>query len=773
MVIWGLLCAAGWAAPSWSEMVADAETIRPSLAVPATFERPTGAAAVDLIAPLGASWLVVGTTALSPQGMPREGAIELWNTKTGATQWTIPRPPVPGAIWEVLETTPLVIAGRAKGKLILIGMDIDLGTVHWTVEANHPLLERDGETALIWRNDHLESIGLQDGKTVWKVPTGKPDRLRMGIGRVVVETAYDVVAIESGWGTESWRVTGRWRAAPPTDPTAQVLYQPNVVQVLDPYGQPTWTWSPDHPVVAAHSEQGRAVVVTREPEADRISIVANGDALGSFKLKGRQAAPLTPLNGVLVVTTDTEIVAFSPTDGAIGFRKSLPDSLLPRAKDADADQLVLYDDRLVVIRPDRGVAGFEAANFSAGELIFEQPFVAPGTDGRSLVARRTAERGTSDNTRLRRVHERLAAQRWLEDPIQGDHLIRPFRTGRVQGFTLVNLFDGRRADVVTGPVWPGLQGAAMDPMVAALDRRGETFLVADVPVDPSQWLRIELGDDLAMPAPAVRGIPMARLAFGAEPNPLIGLGARPRPETTPVEAAPVGSSPPAESTLDIDQLFFDNGGPSWPLCVREGIVQAARPAVVQACLRTGVRLQDPNAQGMHALLLAADRNQLETVRLLLDAGANPNTAGAIDARTAFERATDLEVKGLIAARGGRERSKGAKKKAMKELLGLAGLKKPNDGWCFHHVTQGRLDVLDYCLERGRLLTYVDSGQGHVLHVAADRGWTEHIRRLLQAGANPNVVDSTGVTPRGRLDAIGALNPGQQAAASLLESSGGM
>lgn len=772
MVLLGLTCAIGWAAPTWSEMVADAEALAPSLTVPTSWERRPGPAVVDLVSPLGAGWLVVGTSQLSARGLPREGRLELWNTRTGAVQWTTPRPSFPGAVWEVLETTPLVVAGRGRGRLLLLGMDVDVGQIRWTVEATHPKLARDGLTAIVWRDDHVEAIGLRDGQTVWKVPTAKPDRLVVDNGRVLVETQSEVVAIESGWGAESWRVPGPWKAAPPTDPSMQLLHQPNAVQALDPYGSPTWNWSPGHPVVDAFSDQGRATVVTREADTDRINIVAEGDVIGTVSLDGRLASALTPLKGIVVATTEDEVVAFSSTDGSIAYRKPLPDGLLPRPRDADEDQLVEYDEKLIVIRPDKGVAGYDASSYTAGRLVFDQPFVAPGTDGRSLAARREAERGTADNTRLRRTHERLAAARWLAEPVQGDLLIRPFRTGRVQGFTLVDLDDGRRADLVTGPVWPGLLDAGLDSMVAALDPRGETFVVADVPPNPRQWHRVPLGT-AATPAPTVRGLPVSSLPFDAEPNPFLALDSRPRPGDA---AGPDASAPARDesaATVDIDRLFLDNGGPSWSLCVREGIVEASQPKVVEACLRTGIRLQDADENGMHALLLAAERNQRENVRLLLDAGADPNATEPVDARTAFERATDLEVRGLIASRGGRERSRKEKKKAMKALLGLAGLKKPNDGWCFHHSTRGRVDVLEYCLEQRLLVDYVDPGQGHLLHVAADRGWTGHVRRLLDAGVDPNVVDATGVTPRGRLDAIGELDEGQERAAKLIEAAGGL
>jgi len=765
MVSWAFVGALAGAAPTWSEMVADAEAIAPSLTTPTAWERRPGPPVVDLLAPLGAGWIVVGTTELSPRGLPRNGMLELWNTAAGTTQWSTVRPDVPGAVWQVLEATPLVVAGRAKGKLVIMGMDVDVGTVSWTVEASHPTLERDGLTALVWRDDHLEAIGLADGQTVWKVPMDKPERLAVSNGRVIAETKLEAVAIESGWGAESWRVPGPWRAAPPSDPAMQVLYQPNAVQALDPYGSPTWDWSPGFPVVTAYSEQGRATVVTREPEADRVNIVADGAVIGSFSLQGRLASELTAVQGVVVATTEDEIVAFSPTDGTTAFRKPLPAPLLSRPDDADEDQIVAFADRLAVVRPDRGIAGFESASFEAGKLLFAQPFVAPGTDDRSLATRREAERGTTDNERLRRTHERLAAERWLDDPIRGDFLVRPFRTGRVQGFTLVNLQDGERADLVTGPVWPEVVEAGLDPMVGALDTRSQTFVVADVPARPRQWNRVSFGGVTA-PAPSVRGVPLSKLRFGDSPNPLLALGA-PDPDADEAEAP----EPPAE--VDIDRLFLDNGGPSWPLCVREGIVQAARPPVLRACVRNGVRLQDPNDEGFHALLLAADRDQRRNVKLLLDAGADPNASDPVDSRTAYERASDPEVRQLIASRGGRERSGREKKKAMKKLLKLAELKRPNDAWCFHHAGQGRIDVLEYCLDQGKLVEYVDPGRGHILHVAAEQGWAGHIRRVIAAGADPNVVDATGVTPRGRLDAIEPLNEAQERAAELLEAAGGL
>lgn len=786
MILWGVTAQLAVAQPvSWDEMVRAASPLAAFESSEPVWSTPLPTHGIDLIHPLGGGRLLVGHLEITPEGTPKPGTVTLWDTGSDTPLWSISRPHTWGMVWRVVSTRPLVLAGQAPLQSVLLGLDVDTGAQLWSTSAEHGLMADTKSSAVVWRRGGLEAIAYADGSTVWSLPIASPTALHLTPRAVVVESADGVASVDSAWGAEDWRQPGDWRVAPAPDGTGSVLYNTQQIQWIDGFGEARWSWVPPGPVVAALAIDGRALIATSSAGGDLISVLEQGAVIGSLTLQGRVSSPLQPINGVVALTTDRELIAVSPSDGSVAFRSALPDPLPgwgpgqhPELPHGQPDVLHVQDEELVVIRERAGIASFHTANFSAGSLAWSQPHAVVGADAMSVGGRFAAmseamsapASDTTDGAIAQRRMEFEAARRRAEAPVVGDHYLRPFHRGGARGITLVNLRSGDRADVLYAPLLPGVQ--AVDLPALHLDLPSLRLWVAGPDLDPSRWRRMALGQT-ERPGATLRGYALGQLGFAPTSTTLEALAQA----TAPGEAsAPPVEAPTPEPTAPTTPLerLEAAGGPGWASCVELGVLTGEDVDLVQACLDASVPLIRPGDGGQLALVLAAERDQLENVRTLLDAGADVNAPGPGDPRPPVELASDPDVIALLTQRGGTERSKKQKKQDLKALLSLAGLRKPNGAWCFHHSSKGRRDVLQLCLDSKRtgLLSYVDPEAGHLLHAATEAGQVSIVRALLDAGADPSVPDSAGLTPLGRLEGVEPLSEGQQEAIRWLELAGG-
>ncbi|HHO52946.1 MAG TPA: hypothetical protein ENK18_19240 [Deltaproteobacteria bacterium] len=780
MILWGVAAQLATAQPvSWEEMARSAAPLAPLEPAEPVWSTPLPTHSADLIHPLGAGRLLVGHLELSPGGIPRPGTVTLWDTGTDTPLWSVSRPHTQGMLWRVISTQPLVLAGQSPRESVLLSLDVDTGAQVWSTSAEHERVVATGSSAVVWRRGVLEAIAYKDGSTVWTLPVSRPTAVHRTERAVVVESADGVVSVDTAWGAEDWRHAGDWRVSPAADGTGAVLYSPQQIQWIDGFGELRWSWVPPGPVVSALAVDGRALIATSSAGGDLVSVLEQGAVIGSLTLGDRVSSPLQPINGVVVLTTDRELVAISPLDGAVAFRSELPDPLPgwgpsrhPELPHGQLDVLHVQDEDLVVIRERAGIASFHTSSFDAGGLAWSQPHAVVGADAMSVGGRFLAMSDAMDapaspsvdGVIAQRRMEFEAALRRASAPVVEDHYLRPFHRAGARGITLVNLRSGDRTDVLYAPLLP--QVPSVDLPALHLDLASLRLWVAGPDLDPTRWRRIALGG-LEQPGPTLRGYALGQLGFAPTSATLEALAElEAQSSAAPPEPGAIAAPPPSSPTDRLEAA----GGPSWATCVELGILGGEDPDIVQACLDADVPLAQPGDAGQLALVLAAGADQLENVRMLLDAGADVDAPGPGDPRPPLELASDPEVIALLAQRGGRERSKKEKKRDLKDLLSLAGLRKPNGAWCLHHVSKGRRDVLEACLDskRAGLLEHVDPQLGHALHVAADAGWPSVVRMLLDAGADPWVRDAEGLTPLDHLEALDTLTEGQQEAARWLE-----
>lgn len=146
---------------------------------------------------------------------------------------------------------------------------------------------------------------------------------------------------------------------------------------------------------------------------------------------------------------------------------------------------------------------------------------------------------------------------------------------------------------------------------------------------------------------------------------------------------------------------------------------------IQTLLRSGADVNEPQPDGMTALHWAADRNDDEVARLLLEAGAD------VTARTRIGEYTPL----LVASRKGHA-------EVIRVLLeggADVDLRTTTAGTSALHfaAAAGRAEALDLLIGAGALLDGREESHGHTpLMFAAAANQAEAIRILLEAGADP-------------------------------------
>lgn len=170
----------------------------------------------------------------------------------------------------------------------------------------------------------------------------------------------------------------------------------------------------------------------------------------------------------------------------------------------------------------------------------------------------------------------------------------------------------------------------------------------------------------------------------------------------------------------------ENGKTALMICCAEGHLSC-----VKALLAAGASLDMTSDDGAVALSYAANGGHASCVKELLEHGAPPNVSDVSDA-------TPL----MAAVHGGGDAA------VVKLLLSHGADLKAKDrrGWTALMVgaRSGSAEAVGVLLDAGADANE-QTGAVSVLHAAADKGFASVVTRLIQGGANPNVVDEASYT----------------------------
>ncbi len=157
-------------------------------------------------------------------------------------------------------------------------------------------------------------------------------------------------------------------------------------------------------------------------------------------------------------------------------------------------------------------------------------------------------------------------------------------------------------------------------------------------------------------------------------------------------------------------------------------------AVVQMALSHGFSPDDRNSRGNTALAVAAEFNNIEIVRLLLESGADANAVGSQDGYTPLHHGyKSLELVELLSHHGA---------DVTKAVEGPI-----NAGWTpLHLATCGQLEeIVRFLLAKGDNVNAKDGWGSTALHIIAMIGNIAIARLLLEHGAEPSLENSNGET----------------------------
>ena len=586
LVAWMAVAAWGQDAdPTWAQMKATAEALQPLVPGDPPWHRMSEAHAVDLLQPLPGNKVLVGKLNVTLEGVAHLGWARSLGCSLGCE--AVGHRPALGGRRRVGDGVDRALGGGrpVAQTSVVMGIDVDTGESAWSTTTTGDLVRKVQDAVVVWRRGRLEALALSTGEPLWNLRMAQPIDVVTSQGAIRVRSSDAIVSIDAGWGAEDWRFDGSWELAPSADGLGVLLHAGDEVRWLDAFGKLLWSHRANGVVRAATSVDRRGIVVVDGREGQQVAIIDNGERVGTVPLDGRLASNLAVVNGVVALTTEDELVAFSPEDGSLAYRKSLPEPFVgwapsdhPEIPQGQPDVLHLHDEQLIVVREWAGIASYSAAHFDAGVLGWSHLHAEVGADALSVAGRfqaidDTIREGASDGALARRRLEFAASRRRAAGPIAQGTYLRPFRRASTEGYgalglTLVDLTTGQRADVPYGPLLPDVVKHGLDLPAVALDTEGRQLIVASPSLDPTAWLRMQLGP-ATVPSLTVRSLPLYTLTFGAEATTLLQLNA----VFPPMAAAADGTVVMVDPTVGLAA----DGGPTVERCVALGIVEANAP----------------------------------------------------------------------------------------------------------------------------------------------------------------------------------------------------
>ncbi|XP_014676382.1 PREDICTED: putative ankyrin repeat protein RF_0381, partial [Priapulus caudatus] len=259
------------------------------------------------------------------------------------------------------------------------------------------------------------------------------------------------------------------------------------------------------------------------------------------------------------------------------------------------------------------------------------------------------------------------------------------------------------------------------------------------------------------------------------------LRAHYRGDGTMLHAAVAGGnarvlSPACSGQLDIMRLLLEAGADPNVAETKSGVtplmraVREGKEAAVQMLLSHGADVNAADSYGETSLYHVPCSGRLDIMRLLLEAGANPNVAKTESGETPLIKAVregeeavarmllagaDANAADLYGQTSLHMAARSGQLDIMRLLLEAAA--KPNvadtesgetlliRATLYHAACFGRLDIVRLLLEAGADANAVDSYGRTTMYHAAFFGWLDIMRLLLEAGADPNAAFSYGQT----------------------------
>lgn len=194
-------------------------------------------------------------------------------------------------------------------------------------------------------------------------------------------------------------------------------------------------------------------------------------------------------------------------------------------------------------------------------------------------------------------------------------------------------------------------------------------------------------------------------------------------------------------SLDIAKLLIEEGIDPNIICSLGGITplylaaQNNSPKVAKLLIDNGANIEAKDNQGRTLLSIASRFNCIDTVRLLIEAGADVNQVIEDIGYTplhcaAFE--SSIELIELLINSGAKET--------------INHLAEVNQTPLIIALIKNRIDVMEFLISKGADVNQLDLHGKSLLHLAVEKNNVEAVELLVNSGANVDVKDSNGKTP---------------------------
>lgn len=389
-VIWiGVLAAACLlgCGPTFSYMAKlekETAALRPLTTAP-RWERVERFHSTDLLEFIDARRFLVGTMTFSNvTTAASRGPLRMYDAPTGRLLWTAKRASDSLLRYQVLGTAPhLTVMGSNGSRTILSSLSLRSGRTRWRYRCKGQCdtILQDGQIYIVSRKRRrIRRVDMTSGAVRWSrgLPAGVVGGRRalavMLTGNKVLVTGVGVAAFAVGDGALRWRLANPRILADKRSavlPAAEgiVLWNAGRTALVDPAtGKVRWEHGAPSGIKNVMGAQGRIyrLLTTGRPGAtDQLEALdaAQGQRLWSVDLKGAVVSPLLATQGLLVCSTDTQVVGLQAQSGAEAFRSAIPPLVASRSPSNAKflglpDHLHLRGHTLYLSRADGGVVAY-------------------------------------------------------------------------------------------------------------------------------------------------------------------------------------------------------------------------------------------------------------------------------------------------------------------------------------------------------------------------------------------------------------------------------
>src|SRR6266545_884621 len=397
----GSLKAQAWGPQSWGETVRRAKNIAPEQPQSTWEQQIDGVLAADLIEFVSPTQVLVGLVRTTRLGEPRYADVALVNATDGAILWQTERDQIGQGNYSLLGTSPLLLLlGSNDVGGFLSGVDPASGKRFWQYRAPNPfsIVRPAPDRILVLSKQgsgrRLEALDAATGRSLWKAEFDKkaiPDSADVRLffaGDTAIIVAGQITEIDAKSGATLRTIA---RAAPSDNLSAQLdgnvvlVWSGQNVELLDrSSGKSRWTANDPLPAQLVTLAPNSVMRVAKQGErgiVDRLR-PESGARVWRYQASGSVVSPVAVVNGLVIFSTDSALVALDTATGTPRFVTALPadvqaagPSLARRIGIPDQIELRPDPERLFLSRERAGLVAFELP--SGNQLLFQPIYERP------------------------------------------------------------------------------------------------------------------------------------------------------------------------------------------------------------------------------------------------------------------------------------------------------------------------------------------------------------------------------------------------------------